>query len=59
MIAPFYLVFIPVALIILLALTIFFRCVTKDRDSHLRDTGKSDLEIAQEMERQENNGSAS
>lgn len=52
MAAPFYLVFIPLAAAVFLVLGIFFICVSRDKDTQFGD-GKSDLEVAQEMERQE------
>jgi hypothetical protein len=53
MAAPFYILFLPIFLIIAGALWMFYRQVVGDKDSLLRTRRKSDLEKAQDLERRE------
>lgn len=53
MAAPFYFLFLPLALIIAAIVWGLYFSVARDKNSHLRERRRSDLEKAQEMERQE------
>lgn len=53
MAAPFYILFLPIAMIIGGALWMFYMFIAHDKNSDLHTRGKSDLELAQQMERDE------
>ena len=56
MFSPFYFVFGPIAAFLIGAVGFLFFSISSEKDSELRKRSwhcKSDLEIAQEMERQE------
>jgi hypothetical protein len=53
MAAPFYILFLPIAMILGGAVWLFYVFVAHDSNPDPKTRGKSDLQIAQEMEREE------